>query len=285
LKNRPAAAAIRPPASTVDRTLKLRVLSYNIHGCVDARRNVNPFKIAEVIGAIDADVVALQEVDAEKPLKLNKNQARTIGELIDLGYTYYPVEKTGLHEFGLAVLSRFPVEQSGFTLLPHLYPKLNPRKRGVMRVSLRTPAGKIQLINTHLSLFSLERENQLRMLLNWNKLSEEPSSHPIILCGDLNAGPSSSTYYRLSRHLTDAHKSSNHYRPPRATFHARTPFLRIDHIFTSEHFTALNLDVIRTTKTMAASDHLPLVADLNLSCAWVPEAEDSGFSGTGPQAS
>ena len=40
----------------------LRVATYNIHRCRGLDGRTNPARIAEVIRAIDADVIALQEV-------------------------------------------------------------------------------------------------------------------------------------------------------------------------------------------------------------------------------
>jgi endonuclease/exonuclease/phosphatase family metal-dependent hydrolase len=257
----PKGAATRPPHEATT----LRVVSYNIHGCVDMDRKVEPQRVAEIIGKIGADVVALQEVDAEKPFNKDRNQARIIGELLDLEYLYFPIEYTGLHAFGLAVLSRYPIEQSTFIRLPNHYPGLNPRKRGGMLATLGTPAGSIHLINTHLSVFKLERHSQLSALLSWPSFSASLSK-PTIFCGDLNAGPRSLICYKLSRHLTDVHELSNHATLPQATFHARRPLFRIDHIFVSYHFMSLQVEVIRTPQAVKASDHLPLVADLKMKC-------------------
>jgi endonuclease/exonuclease/phosphatase family metal-dependent hydrolase len=239
----------------------MRVLTYNVHGCVNAQRRANPATIAEIIGGIGADYIALQEVDAEKPFTNNVNQARIIGELIGMNYIYYPVENTGLHAFGLAVLSRSPVKQHTFMPLPNLYPGLGMRKRGVMRAVCQTPQGKFHLINTHLSVYKLERTIQLKFLFRWLGLSTAPSNEPIILCGDLNAGPSSLVYQACSRRLKDVQYALSPSRPPQSTFHAKRPVFRIDHIFVSDHFTPTGADVVRNPQTVEASDHLPLSAD------------------------
>ena len=41
----------------------MKVASYNIHKCRGADRLVRPDRIIDVIGEIDADIIALQEVD------------------------------------------------------------------------------------------------------------------------------------------------------------------------------------------------------------------------------
>lgn len=237
-------------------------MSYNIHGCVDAEGNIDLQKIAEIVVQIDPDIIALQEVDSEEPFFKNRNQAEILGKLVGMNHVYFPIEKTGLRVFGLAVMSRYQIQSSKFKLLPSLYPRLKPRKRGVMRTMLNMPNGSVTLINTHLSVFMLEREIQLNEVLRWNGLPENAMKVPIILCGDLNARPSSFTYRRLSRFLNDVQKSSMDQQSPIPTFHARSPFSRIDHIFVSHHFTPFRTEVIRTPQTKVASDHLPLVVDL-----------------------
>jgi len=243
-------------------TFYFRVVTYNIHGCVDANREVNPWKIVKIIRELDADIIALQEVDAEKPVSKNQNQARSISEALKMDYIFFPLEEKEWHHFGLVVLSRFSFSESYCDRLPNLYPKLNPRKRGAIRVCLDTPAGKLHIINTHLSLFKLERRKQLNALFKKNWLSAVPEGEPVILCGDFNAGPSSETYKELSKHLMDVQNILNRNSLSKATFHTKSPVFQIDHIFVSSHFTILNAEVKKTTDTDTASDHLPLIAEL-----------------------
>ena len=94
-----------------------------------------------------------------------------------------------------------------------------------------------------------------------------PQDEPVILCGDLNAGPLSKTYRTLSRRLRDVQKEI---KGPKGaisqpTFHARSPLFRIDHIFVSHHLRAIHVEVTHTPDTRTASDHLPLTADLAIS--------------------
>jgi len=243
---------------------EIRVITYNVHSCVDTNREINPGMIAGIIAELNADIVCLQEVDAQKPLFTKHNQARIFADKLSMDYIFFPTEKTGLHTFGLAILSRFSFNKFYHNFLPNLYPRLNPRKRGAIRASIQTPAGRINIINAHLSLFKLERRKQVKTLLGKDWLSAVPRDEPVILCGDFNAGPLSKTYRTLSRFLTDVQKDIKNLRPSvsQPTFHSRSPLFRIDHIFVSRHFRTLNVEVTRTLDTQTASDHLPLVADL-----------------------
>jgi endonuclease/exonuclease/phosphatase family metal-dependent hydrolase len=247
-----------------DRKQVIRAMTYNIHNCVDLNRNVNPELITGIIRELHADIVALQEVDAQMPLRPRQNQAEMLADKLRMNCAFFPVENFGLHAFGLAILSRFSVQASHQRFLPNLYPWLKPRKRGAVRASIQTPAGRIHVINTHLSLFKLERQKQLKTLLGKDWLSAPPKDEPVIFCGDLNAGPLSKTYRSLCRHLNDVQTNLKHpgSSVSQSTFHAKSPLFRIDHIFVSHHFQTLNVEVWKTAATQTASDHLPLVADL-----------------------
>jgi endonuclease/exonuclease/phosphatase family metal-dependent hydrolase len=248
-------------ADAMDGELVVRAMTYNIHGCVNTNREVNPQAVAHIIDALDVDIVALQEVDAEKSAQ--KDQAETIAEILNMDYVFFPVEDNGLHAFGLAVLSCFPIRDHYFNLLPSLYPRLNPRKRGAIRVRLHTPEGPIHLFNTHLSLYKLEQRKQLNALLNNKSLvSTVAENEPVLFCGDLNAGLSSKTYRTVSKYLKDVQKALDEQWLPKPTFHARSPFLRIDHMFISHHFTPHKVEVTINPDIRIASDHLPLTAEL-----------------------
>ena len=248
----------------VDAAIDLRVMSYNVYGCVDADRKVDIQKIINIIDQIKPDVIALQEVDGETPPSANRNQARIIGETLAFNYRYVPLEKDGRHAFGLAILSRFALEQSEFTPLPNLHASLKMRKRGALRAEIKTPNGEVRFINTHLSVFRIERYLQLRAIMKWSGLSKRPFDKPLIFCGDLNAKPKSLGYRKIADHLTDVQKAPNRTVRPEPTFPSKVPSFRIDHIFVSHHWEIRQFKVIKNPLTINASDHLPLVADLKL---------------------
>ena len=238
----------------------IRITTYNIHSCRDTDRNVDCERLAGIIAELQADIVALQEVDAP----INRNQAAILADKLEMDYIFFPAENAGLHAFGLAILSRFPFFETHHKLLPSLYPRLNPRKRAVIRASIQTPYGPLHVINTHLSLFKLERRRQVKTLMGRDWLMAVPQDEPVILCGDLNAGPLSKTYRTISRRLSDVQKEIKGLKGSisQPTFHARSPLFRIDHIFVSHHFQTRHVEVTNTADTRTASDHLPLTADL-----------------------
>jgi endonuclease/exonuclease/phosphatase family metal-dependent hydrolase len=239
-------------------------MSYNIHSCVGMDKKVDPERIARVIADAVPDIVALQEVDNGIPRTHYQNQHKLLAEMLKMESIFFPVVRSGRQKYGLAVLSRFKFNDVHLDRLPTLYPKLklNLQKRGCIRTTLQTPAGPVFFFNTHLGLYRMERRRQIRALMGSHWLKAVPSGAAIIFCGDLNAGPFSPVYQRLASLLSDAQKALKNSARPKATFPSRRPLLRIDHMFVSNNFKVLDIQVPRTIDTRLASDHLPLVSDL-----------------------
>jgi endonuclease/exonuclease/phosphatase family metal-dependent hydrolase len=242
---------------------KIRVMSYNIHSCVNMDGSVRPQRIARVIGTLKPDLVALQEVDAGIPRTYNQHQAALLGEKLKMHSFFFPILDAGGQKYGLAVLSRFQKETVICDRLPVMR-SLKLQQRGVIGVTLATAAGKIHFINTHLSLFGPERRLQIRHLLEIFWKEALPANAPVIFCGDLNAGSRSYVYRRLNRLFSDVQIANPEGTSPRPTFSSRRPMFRIDHIFVSDHFQTVTVDVPINADTQSASDHLPLYVELAL---------------------
>jgi endonuclease/exonuclease/phosphatase family metal-dependent hydrolase len=71
------------------------------------------------------------------------------------------------------------------------------------------------------------------------------------------------TYRRLARRLRDAQRSLPGHRP-KATFPSALPFLRLDHVFVSDDVKVVGVTVPHDARARRASDHLPLIVDLEL---------------------
>jgi endonuclease/exonuclease/phosphatase family metal-dependent hydrolase len=237
---------------------RLRVLTYNIHSCVNLQGQASPGTIVAAIEALRPDVVALQEVDVGIPRTRYQNQPRLLAEKLGMNYTFHPTVHHPEGQYGLALLSKFDKFQIASGDLPPL-PLGRFQNRGVIHMTLELPAGTIHIFNTHLSLFTLERRLQMRFLTGRKWLGSLDERDPIVFCGDLNAGPRSAVYHRLARRLTDVQTLCP---PPKATYSSRRPFFRIDHIFVSKHCKSATVDVPLNDAVRRASDHLPLCAEL-----------------------
>jgi endonuclease/exonuclease/phosphatase family metal-dependent hydrolase len=124
--------------------------------------------------------------------------------------------------------------------------------------------GRIHVVNTHLSVYKLEAWMQAKALLAGDWFAGIGVDQPVILCGDLNAGPFSGVYRTLARQFTDVQTLSGVGLTPEPTFHARSTHWRIDHIFVSGPIRPIAVEVPRDAKIRMSSDHLPLVANLTI---------------------
>jgi len=111
----------------------------------------------------------------------------------------------------------------------------------------KTKAGKIY---EKLTKAFVLRQKQVTVL----KQEIEKSPYKILLAGDFNDTPSSNVYSQISSLLTDSftEKGSG----MGITYAGKIPFLRIDYIFASENFKALEF----TKHNILRSDHYPVSA-------------------------
>jgi endonuclease/exonuclease/phosphatase family metal-dependent hydrolase len=241
----------------------LRVMTYNIHSCIGLDGRVQPERVLRVIRAASADVVALQEVDANRQRSRRADQAQFLAVELGMSHHYFAVLEDRGERYGLAVISRFPLR---VVQMAHLTPADARRRseaRGAMWVELDTSAGKVQLINTHFGLTGEERRRQAAALAGEAWLGKMSPIDPVILCGDLNSGPRSPACRVLGGRLRDAHCVAA-LRRRGATFPSLLSMRRIDHIFVSEQFRVAEVFSPRTPTAVLASDHLPVCADLEL---------------------
>jgi endonuclease/exonuclease/phosphatase family metal-dependent hydrolase len=255
-----AASPVEPPSAA---GAQFKVMTYNIHSCIGIDGKIRPERIVSVIRSCGADVIALQEVDANRQRSRGHEQARRIADALAMSHHYYAVSDWNGEQYGLAIISRFPLEhvQSGhLTPVDHAH---RSEARGALWVKLTTPAGVVNVVNTHFGLRREERLRQTEILLSDGWLGQIPAAEPIILCGDLNAGPKSPVCRAFGRRLVDVACVATNHRP-RATFISTMPVRRLDYIFASEHFTVNAVHSPRTPTVKLASDHLPVCAELKL---------------------
>jgi len=211
---------------------------------------------------MDADIVALQEVDAHKPRTGYAEQARWLADRVGMRYWFYPVVEIDREKYGLAVLARIAAKKVQFDRLPTLKLRKPREIRGAMWLTLETKRGPVQFVNTHLGLAAAERRLQIDALLGERWLGGLPDSQPVILCGDFNAGRNSPVYRQVCRTYFDVQHAVAGKGAARATFLSYFPLLCLDHIFVSRHFHPVRVEVPSAPPVRTASDHLPVFAEL-----------------------
>ncbi len=262
--------------------MKLRLMTYNVHRCVGTDRKLDVERVAEVIAAEKPDVVALQELDVRRARTKGVDQAHRLAELLKMSSHFHPAMTVEEELYGDAILTCLPeklVKAGGLPLYNRI-PGLEPR--GAIWITVEVGGVPVQIINTHLGLVPQEQKRQAAALLSEQWMAHDDFKAPGILLGDFNATPYSATYRLLKAALRDAQTQSPTWRQtPTATFPSNFPFMRIDHVFLTKGLETIGVRSPYGALARAASDHLPLVVDLEISPAGDPEvpASDSSSSG------
>ncbi|MFN7252838.1 MAG: endonuclease/exonuclease/phosphatase family protein [Anaerobacillus sp.] len=222
-------------------------MTYNIRHGRGLDGKVNIQRIADVIIKEDIDIVGLNEVDQVFSRRSNYlDQGRWLANELQMNFAFGPALSLRSGQYGNAIFSRFPLTKHKNHLFKLIPPIAEPR--AILEAAISIENISIIVITSHFSIQPFLHRRQLDFCLNY------PNS-PCILMGDLNRGPRSSTYRKLSEKYIDcsAHR-------PFPTFPARKPRSRLDYIFTSKHFEIIKTDVIQST----ASDHLPVMTTVKV---------------------
>jgi endonuclease/exonuclease/phosphatase family metal-dependent hydrolase len=228
----------------------VRLATYNVHGCRGSDRRLSPERILSVIRRIEADVVALQEI--ERP-----EHAEYLGRELGMEMFFAAAREHRGLAFGNAILTRLPGQLVRAGGLPRLHP--GTEARAALWVQLRSEFGPVDVVNTHLGLLPDERILQVECLMSSDWLGGPEARRHAVLCGDLNARPGTLAYSALCRDLIDLALVRGRARP---TFPAVFPVVRIDHVLSRPALLAERVDVPSHFAARVASDHRPLVVDL-----------------------
>ncbi|WP_436714428.1 endonuclease/exonuclease/phosphatase family protein [Roseiconus lacunae] len=241
-------------------TQKLRLMTYNVHSCLGMDGQLSPKRIARVIAQADIDVVALQELDVGRSRSGGIDQAHEIARRLRMDHHFHASIHIEEERYGDAILSRLPMRLIRSDELP--FTKPHRERRCAIRVEVTTGQGRsIQIINTHLSLYPNERKQQALALTDqW--VSAARLKGPVVLCGDFNATPRSPTHRAITQCLQDLHQNAPG--PTTATWFSHRPLTRIDHVFASDEVIATRAEVIASDVAKIASDHLPLVVEIEI---------------------
>jgi endonuclease/exonuclease/phosphatase family metal-dependent hydrolase len=226
---------------------RIRVATYNLHSGVGVDRRFRPERILAVILELKADVIALQEV---------------LSPVAGFDVHEHLREETGFHlatmttmqlaggTFGNALLSRWPIVD----VAEHSLTVGTREPRGALDVTLDNGGRALRVISAHLGLSAAERREQIARLLD---IVREGPDVATVLAGDFNV-----TRVR-GRELRACHQYFGHSHAPR-TFPSIAPVLPLDRIFVMPCSALIDVAAHRSRRARVASDHLPLVATLEL---------------------
>ena len=233
----------------------LRVATYNIHRCRGMDRRVRPSRIAAVLADIGADVIALQEVIGSNAS--SRGHAEELGAALGMGWVMAPVRRLRGHLFGNVVLSRLPIRD-------HAQYDLSWKRREArccQRVDLAVNEHTVHLYNVHLGTSLRERRYQAVRLAA--VVHDKRVTGPKVVLGDFNEWTRGLATTMLTAELKSVDLFAHLKR--RRTYPGVFPFLHLDHIYyEGARVEVRHVELPRTRRTLMASDHLPLVADLRI---------------------
>ncbi len=243
------------PESFQKRRPAVRIITYNIHSCRCLDGRLSPERFSRIISSYEPDIVALQEVDVGRSRTDGIDQARQIAQDVNMDHHFHPSFTVKEEQYGNAVLSALPVRLVKTGTLPE-HPGLEPR--GVLWVEIEHDGRTLQLLNTHLGLRIQEQKIQVRHLLSREWLEHPDCQYPVVLCGDFNAFPRSLPYRMMTQPLRDARRVFE----KKVFSRTYMGFLQLDYLFLSPGIRVTHYDVPRSYLTRTASDHLPLIVDI-----------------------
>ena len=253
----------------------MRLATFNIlNGRAPADDHVDPDLLAQAVHDLDADVLALQEVDRNLPRSAHADLTAVAAEAMGAvdhrfvaalsgtpGATWTAAtgdEQPDAAAYGISLLSRHPVRAWQVVRLPAL-PTRTPmwfrgnrlptlvrdEPRVAVAAEIETPAGCLTVANTHLSFLGYWNGRQLGRLVS--ALATEP--RPLVLVGDLNMGPERAGSISGLRSLA-AHP----------TFPVDAPREQLDHVLADGDLRATASEA----RQLPLSDHRALLVDLAL---------------------
>jgi len=264
--------------------VRLRLLTFNIahaRGASPVHQSLrsgaglraNLLKIARLIHRLEADVVALQEIDEDSRWSGSFNHLEFLREHTGLAHAVHGVNnrRGGRYHlnYGNAILSRFPV--------PHhenvSFGRGTIGQKGFQFVEIDTPGGRLPLVNAHLHHRS--RRLRLRQAAQLARFLDAQRAHrrgrwrtdPIV-CGDLNnpAGRPDATA-GLLRHLGQFERyrlfPTGRGGGVAPTFPSLWPSRPLDYVMLPETCAGAASMVIRSF----LSDHRPVLVDFTLRSA------------------
>jgi endonuclease/exonuclease/phosphatase family metal-dependent hydrolase len=253
------------------RSVRIKVITYNIHRAIGVDRRFRPERVLEVLAHYGADLVLLQEVDDGVPRSRELDLA---GELArEAGYPYYAVgHNVSLRKgrYGNATLSRFPIlrERNIDLTIPNQNLAGSWIRRGCQHTSLaldeREDGARLEVFNLHLGLSAREREKQMGLLFNSSEFRALDAGMPTLVGGDFNDWRS-----RLQPIFTEifgfgcatGRRSGTGATP---TYPSFSPQGALDRIYYRGGLHLAGAHRCRLRVSRVASDHLPVIAEFDV---------------------
>jgi endonuclease/exonuclease/phosphatase family metal-dependent hydrolase len=233
--------------------IPLRAVTYNIRHARGMDGAVDLARTADVLRSLDADLVALQEVDDRAARSGGVDQATELAQRLGMRAAFGPFMDYQGGRYGMAILSRYPFAEVQELRLPDGH---EPRIALVAHV--RLPNDEIvTVVNVHFDWVDDDtfRVAQAQVVAEYLRGLQ----NPFVLLGDFNDQPGSRTHRLFSELAKEAVKPET----DRFTFSSTDPTVEIDAVFTAPAPRWTHGEV-RVHDEPVASDHRPVSALLLL---------------------
>ena len=261
----------------------LRIATFNLLHGLDVRSNrVDLDAVAEAIDKLDADVVAVQEVDRGLARTDELDQVAELAARLDRTGVFAPAllgdptlrwlrgpgadPDPGGPAYGIGLLSRLPVTAVAIAALPGGGPgQARPRRpdsrrppilyrdgepRAALRVTVEAPWGPVAITTAHLTFVPWRARRQLATVARFARGAPDGDGAAVLL-GDLNLPP---------RVVEPALRRMGwRTRPAGATFPSWCPVAQLDHVLVHGRLTMAELQI----GPVGPSDHLSLTATVH----------------------
>lgn len=218
----------------------ITILSYNVRNCLGLDNTVNYQRVADVINKINADIVALQELDSATSRSKGVSVLNELARLTEMIPTYRASINYQGGKYGIGILSKQkPLKVESMSL---------PGKeelRSVLVVEMNDYA----FACSHFSLTEADRLTSVEIVDQFTS----NSAKPVFLAADLNDTPASPTLNTFSKNWQFLNDTAQ------LTFPADKPVKCIDFIMTRKR-NGYSVKLLKATvgNEPLASDHLPV---------------------------
>ncbi len=219
----------------------IRVASWNIK----AARKANLERLTSQLREIDADVIALQEVDWNTRRSGQRKQAEELAGALRLHYVFAGAHQWQGGDYGLALLSRFPLVSARRHPLPS-----TSEPRILLEVEVCVAGKRLVVFNHHADITARARRVDFAKLI---PLVASAAGEASVFAADLNEAPHGAGVQSiLSAGYVDVFENQDF---------LTTPTARLDYLLLSPQLLR-SLHDTRHWPTHA-SDHAALSVDLN----------------------
>ena len=239
--------------------MKVRLLSYNVHKGVGTDGHLRLDRIVKVVRHYDPHVVCLQEVIWAPAPRGRRTQPQALASAIGLAHGVIALNchrRRGT--YGNMTLSAFPIdEHENLDLTVSI-----KKARGVLYSRLRLPHTRLHVFNAHLGLSGWERLFQMRELVA-DTPRVAPAAEAVVYAGDMNDW-AHRLYPNVLHEAGFRCVVGDADDPGHATYPSWYPMGALDKVFVRGAVRQAHAHPSRLALARVASDHLPLVAEIEV---------------------